>query len=61
MQRSANEPSRTAQAKSSEDLESELLFIGFLRTSPAWSSWKFVSGRMATPGSSSLNLTFVGA
>ena len=40
---------------------SELLLIGFLRSSPLWSFQKFASGRLATPGSTSLNVTFASA
>jgi hypothetical protein len=39
----------------------ELPLIGFLRSSPLWSVQKFASGRIATPGSTSLNVTFADA
>jgi hypothetical protein len=35
--------------------------MGLLGSSPLWSIQKFASGRVATPGSTSLNATFVGA
>jgi hypothetical protein len=41
--------------------ECELRLIGFLRSSPLWSFQKFASGRLATPGSTSLNVTFASA
>jgi len=34
---------------------------GLLRSSPSWSFQKFASGRMATLGATSLNVTFAGA
>jgi hypothetical protein len=39
----------------------KLPLIGFLRSSPLWSFQKFASGRLATPGSTSLNVTFASA
>ena len=39
----------------------ELPLIGFLGSSPLWSFQKFASGRIDTPGSTSLNVMFVGA
>jgi hypothetical protein len=39
----------------------EVPLIGSLGSSPLWSIQKFASGRTATPGSTSLNATFVGA
>jgi hypothetical protein len=39
----------------------ELGLLGFLGSSPLWSFHKFASIRIATPGSTSLNVTFAGA
>src|SRR5215210_2186606 len=39
----------------------EVPLIGPLGRAPLWSIRKFASGRMATPGSTSLNVTFAGA
>jgi hypothetical protein len=39
----------------------KLPLIGFLRSSPLWSFQRFASGRLATPGSTSLNVTFASA
>ncbi len=41
--------------------ESELRHIGLLGSSPFWSFQKFASGRMSTPGSTTLNATFASA
>jgi hypothetical protein len=40
---------------------SEVRLIGLLGSSPLWSFQKFASGRLATPGSTSLNVTFASA
>ena len=39
----------------------EVRLFGFLRSPTLWSIQKFASGRRATPCSTSLNATFVGA
>jgi hypothetical protein len=39
----------------------ELRLLRLLRSSPLWSFQKFAFGGIATPGSTSLNVTFVGA
>ena len=39
----------------------ELPVIGFLRSSPLWNVQKFAFDRIATPGSTSLNVTFADA
>jgi hypothetical protein len=44
-----------------EGREDEVPLIGLLGSSPLWSFQKFASGRRATSGCTSFNVTFAGA